>query len=205
MLSDFISHSHTDALSDENFEKWHCGIPYYGFWAILIEKPEYLALISQAQTHFQNFFLPGYSRQAHITLNACGLMSEAHFSEAALDKQIRIVKEMKLSAFEISLSHIDSFTTAAYVNISDSSHSLYKINEALSLISNDSKPTTYQPHITLGLYREKFKSKFVAEEIMNFGRIEMPSLLVSEIQFCRYQTSNIQGPIEVMKTIKLGL
>jgi hypothetical protein len=86
MLDDFLS----------NFEEWHLGIPYYGFWAIVIEQPEYLSLISKAQNHLQHFFLPNYSRQAHITLNVCGLMSEDHFSNAALDDQISIIEEMKL-------------------------------------------------------------------------------------------------------------
>jgi 2'-5' RNA ligase len=203
MLDDFLSHTHTDALCDKNFEEWHLGIPYYGFWAIVIEQPEYLSLISRAQHHLQNFFLPNYSRQAHITLNACGLMSEDHFPDVDLADQISIIEKMKLSAFEISLSHIDSFTTAAYLNVSDTGRSLCKINEALSLISNDSTPTIYQPHITLGLYREKFESNFVAREIMKFRRVEMPSLLVKEVHFCRYETSNIQGPIEVVKSIKL--
>ena len=203
MLDDFLSHTHTDALCDKNFEEWHLGIPYYGFWAILIDQPEYLSLISKAQNHLQHFFLPNYSRQAHITLNACGLMSEDHFSNVDLANQISNIEEMKLSAFEVSLSHIDSFTTAAYLSVSDTCRSLCKINQALSLIAHDSTPTIYQPHITLGLYREKFESKCVAKEIRKFGRVELPSMLVKEVHFCRYETSNIQGPIEVLKSIKL--
>ncbi|MFT6030400.1 MAG: 2'-5' RNA ligase [Oleiphilaceae bacterium] len=203
MLDDFLSNTHTDALCDKNFEEWHLGIPYYGFWAIVIEQPEYLSLISKAQNHLQHFFLPNYSRQAHITLNVCGLMSEDHFSNAALDDQISIIEEMKLSVFEVSLSHIDSFTTAAYLHISDASDTLCKINQTLSVISHNSTPTIYQPHITLGLYREKFESKCVVEEIMKFGRVEIPSMIAKEVHFCRYETSNIQGPIEVLKRIKL--
>jgi len=202
MLDYFLTHTHTDALCDKNFEDWHLGIPYYGFWAILIEDPTYISLIAKAQTHLQNFFLPNYSRQAHITLNACGLMSEEHFSEAALINQISSIEEMKLSAFDISLSHIDSFTTAAYFKVLDACHSLYKINKALSLVASDSNPSSYQPHITLGLYREKFESKFVAEEIMKFEQVKTSPYSIKEVQFCRYETSNIQGKIEVIKRIK---
>lgn len=205
MLSNFLSHSHTEALVDKNFEEWHRGIPYFGFWAIMIEQPEALALISKAQEHLQHFFLPHYSRQPHITLNACGLMSPDHFSQTKLDLQISMLKAMSLKPFEISLSHIDSFTTAAYLKVSDSNRSLSKINEALSTISSDSKPAFYQPHITLGLYRKKYESKFVAEKIMKLGQIKPQALLVSEVQFCRYETANIQGPIEIIKAIKLEL
>jgi len=203
MLDDFLSHSHTDALCDKNFKEWHMGIPYYGFWAIMIERPEHLSLISKVQSHLQHFFLPGYSRQAHITLNACGLMSERHFSKADLDKQVSIIEAMNLSPFEVSISHIDSFTTAAYLNISDVSLSLSKINVALNQISCDSEPTSFEPHITLGLYREKFESKKVAKEIMKFELFETPPILVSEVHFCRYETANIQGQINLVKRIRL--
>jgi len=205
MLSNFLSHSHTEALVDKNFKEWHRGIPYFGFWAVMIEQAEALSLIAKAQEHLQDFFLPHYSRQPHITLNACGLMSPDHFSQTKLDQQISMLEAMSLKPFEISLSHIDSFTTAAYLKASDSNRSLSKINEALSTISSDSKPAFYQAHITLGLYREKYESKLIAEEIIKFGRFPAQAIFVKEVQFCRYETANIQGPIEIVKTIKLAL
>ena len=203
MLHNFLSHTYTDALCDRDFKEWHGGIPFYGFWAILIDQPEYLSVFSKAQNHLQGFFLPGYARQAHITLNACGLISETHFSKDALIKQISALKEMHLSPFDIAASHLDSFTTAAYLSISDETGTLCKIHNTLSDISNDSRPDSFQAHITLGLYRDKFESATVAEEIIKFGDIHISPLLIREIQFCRYQTSNIQGPIEVVKRIQL--
>jgi 2'-5' RNA ligase len=202
MLENFLSNTHTDALIDKDFKEWHLGIPYYGFWAIVIEKQDYLARISQAQKYLQQFFLPGYARQPHITLHACGLMSEAYFSNSLLNEQIELFKSLNISDFEILLGHIDSFTTAPFFHINDASHTLRKINAAFSHISSDSKPDCYQPHITLGLYREKFKSKLVANEIKKFNQVESLPFQVSEIHFCRYETANIQGPIEIIKRIK---
>lgn len=204
MLSNFLSHSYTDALIDKNFAEWHLGIPYYGFWAIMIEAPEHLNLIAKAQHHLQNFFLPNYSRQAHITLNACGLMSERFFSKHDLDKQIRAIESMNLSPFNISLSHIDSFTTAAYINISDNCNSLNKLNQVLSNTANDSNPIRYEPHITLGLYRKKFATKMVSEKIQQFEAFTLPAITIREIQFCRYETAFIQGPVEIMERIQFS-
>ena len=204
MLRNFLSYSYTDALIDKNFEEWHQGIPYYGFWAIMIEVPEHLNLITRAQNHLQDFFLPNYSRQAHITLNACGLMSEKFFSKAVLAKQIHAIKSMKLSPFEISLSHIDSFTTAAYIKISDSGNSLNKLNRILGDIATDSKPISYEPHITLGLYRNKFDTKMVSGIINQFETFKLPAITIKEIQFCRYETAHIQGPIEVMERVQFS-
>ena len=130
-------------------------------------------------------------------------MSEAFFSAEDLDKQTSTIEKMKLSAFEIKLSHIDSFSTAAYLNVLDTSKTLHTVNKALNQIVSDSTPAKYTPHITLGLYREKFEFKHVAEEIRKFEPFDELQFKVTKIQFCRYETSNIQGPIEVIKEIIL--
>tara|TARA_R110001599_G_scaffold302362_1_gene508029 strand:- start:7345 stop:7956 length:612 start_codon:yes stop_codon:yes gene_type:complete len=202
MLEEFLSHKYTTASCDRDFKEWHRGIPYYGFWAILVDCPKLLSKVSKAQTQLQPFFLPGYTRQAHITLNACGLLSETHFSQAKLDQQINILEDLSLSPFDISLGHIDSFSTAAYHSVFDTSKTLHKINKALNQIVSDSIPDKYTPHITLGLYRKKFECKHLAEEILKLERLDELRFKVSKIQFCRYATSNIQGPIEVIKELK---
>jgi 2'-5' RNA ligase len=202
MLEEFLSHKHTTASCDRDFKEWHLGIPYYGFWAILVDNPKLLSVVSKAQTQLQPFFLPSYRRQAHITLNACGLLSETHFSQSKLDQQINNLKILNLSPFELSLGHIDSFSTSAYLSVFDTSKILHKINKALNQIVSDSTPAKYTPHITLGLYRDKFECKHVSEEILKFKTFDELRFKVTKIQFCRYQTANIQGPIEVIKEIK---
>lgn len=203
MFEEFLSHKYTTASCDRNFKEWHLGIPYYGFWAILIDNPKLLSVISKAQVQLQPFFLPSYNRQAHITLSACGLLSGTYFSQAKLDQQIKTIETLNLPPFEISLGHIDSFSTAAYLSVLDTSKTLHKVNRALNHIVNDSTPAKYTPHITLGLYREKFECKHVAEEIRKFEHFDELRFKVTKIQFCRYETSNIQGPIEVIKEIML--
>lgn len=203
MLKEFLSHKHTTASCDRDFKEWHLGIPNYGFWAILVDSPKLLSVVSEAQTQLQPFFLPGYTRQAHITLNACGLLSKTHFSQAKLEQQINTLEDLNLSPFDISLDHINSFSTAAYISVFDTSKTLHKINKALDQIVSDSTPDNYTPHITLGLYREKFECKHVAEEILKLEPFDELRFKVSKIQFCRYETSNIQGPIEVIKELEL--
>ena len=75
MLNDFLALPYTEAICDKNFAEWHQGIPYYGFWAIIVDHPEHLALINRAQDHLKEFFLSRYLRQPHITLSACGLLT----------------------------------------------------------------------------------------------------------------------------------
>jgi len=204
MLADFLSHSHTTALCDRNFKEWHEGIPYYGFWAVLIDSSDLMQRVLEAQSHLQHFFLPDYKRQAHITLNACGLMTDTRFSNSLLDRQITALKQLTLSPFNLSVTHIDSFSTAAYLAIEDQGQVLHKINTALSDIASDSKPSIYKPHITLGLYREAFQTEKVAQKIIQFNNFKPINITIGELQFCRYKTSSIQGQIEVIKKIKLA-
>lgn len=203
MLENFLSCSHTKALCDKDFTEWHRGIPYYGFWAIMIDQADCQSYVSHAQSYLSHFLLPGYQRQAHITLNACGLIAETHFSKAHLQKQMDQLHQLDLSPFTLSLKHIDSFSTAPYLSIYDKHESLSKLHLQLSEVACDSKPKYYQPHITLGLYRDAFRSKDVANHIALFAHEKNIDIKVKAIQFCRYRTNQVQGPIEVIKNINL--
>lgn len=203
MLEEFLSHTHTTKLCDRNFTEWHKGISHYGFWAVLIDSINCLQRVSAVQSHLSEFFLPAYKRQAHITLNSCGLMADTHFAPSKLDQQISALNHLKASPFDILVTNIDSFSTAAYLEVEDINLSLQKIHTALSTIACDSPPLSYQPHITLGLYREEFKTEVLTKKIMQFAKNDPIALRVNEVQFCRYETSSIQGPIEVIKRIPL--
>lgn len=202
-LSDFISQTKTDALVDENFSDWHRGIPFYGFWAIIIRNKQWLTFIQETQAELSHYFLPGYARQAHITLNACGLLDERHFSKAKLEAQCAALDKKVLSHFPISLGSVNSFSTAAYISIADPQGHLDQINTVLQKIATDSAPLKYTAHLTLGLYRDHFNTRELASKLSRITVPTLPPIQVTEIQFCKYQTQSIQGKIQALFSMPL--
>lgn len=203
MYKEFLSQLYTDKLCDKDFREWHRGIAYYGFWAVLIEDKQWGSHIVKIQDYLKDYFLPDYARQAHITLNTCGLLSDNFFSKALLDQQVQAIKCSAIKPFEICAQELNSFSTAAYLNVSSSNQSLEKLNTLLQNICSDSPAFSYLPHITLGLYRDHFSTQKLVQKFSEIDDNKLPNINIKAIQFCRYQTSKVQGPIEVIKNITL--
>lgn len=201
--SDFLAHESTFAASDQYLNDWHQGIPWYGFWAVLVDDIEWLAALRAAHQHLQAYLLPGYARQAHITISASGLLHPAYFSSPHYNQQKRRLKANKPSTFSVQAMHLDSFLSAPYLAIDDSDGHLLSLRSLLGCIKADDEPLKYCPHITLGLYHRSIPCTDMIRQFQAFSLPQLPSLNVTEIAFCRYKTSQLQGPFEVMERFSL--
>lgn len=199
MYSEFLSHHTTHAACDKNLKHWHQGIPGYGFWAILVTDTHWLETLNAAQKHLQALLLPGYARQAHITVSASGLLDERHFSEQHYREQKQNLLANLPARFAVGAGHLNSFTAAPYLAIEDNGQHLLSLRSMLGIVRADDEPETYHPHITLGLYHQAFPSTHVVEQLKQFAFPILPQLVISEIAFCRYQTHKLQGPIDVLE------
>jgi 2'-5' RNA ligase len=185
-----------------DFFEWHQGIPYYGFWAIEITHPDCLHRIAHCKQLLADKLHPLYSRQAHITLSASGLLSSEHFSNELLLQQIKTLKEAKPISFSLSLTEPNTFTTAAYLAIQDPTNSLTKIRDLLQSISPAEDPDNYIPHATLGFYNHTYR---ISDLLIQFSQEDFPplELPVTSIVFARYNTHEIQGRYQVLHRISL--
>ena len=207
MLNAFLQTKRTIKQNKNEFIGWNQGISHYGFWAIEIDDSDWLHYIEKAQAHLQGFAFPNYKRAPHITLTACGLMAESHFSKLHLTKQIEAIKQLDIPPFEISLGDLSSFTTAMYFAITDESNSLTGIRTKLNSIAADHPSENYHPHITLGLYRDNFKTHDVVKCITEFQQrhpIKLKPIQVSSLIFSQYETEVLQGPFEILHRIALN-
>jgi len=205
-MDNFLKSLTTYKQCGQEFTDWHKGISHYGFWAVEIHDPNWLSVIKSAQSYLQQYSYPNYLRAPHITISACGLIDEHHFSTVQLNQQVEALQKLSISPFKLTLGPLDSFTSAMYLGIEDHNDSLYKIREHLNAITADHPTEIFYPHITLGLYRENFKTSEVAKTIQNF-RLKAPQNLtaidVKELVFCRYETKVLQGPFKIERRIKL--
>lgn len=203
MYSEFLSHVSTYAAYDKTLNDWHQGIPWYGFWAIMVTDRHWLKALHDAQQHLKQQLRPGYARQLHITVSASGLMHKDHFSEQHYQQQKQSLLANLPAAFTVSADRLNSFAAAPYLAINDKCQHLLSLRSLLGKVKADDEPEIYHPHITLGFYSEVFICDEIANRLRQFSVPTLPDLRVSDIAFCRYQTTQLQGEIEILERIAL--
>jgi hypothetical protein len=88
--------------------------------------------------------------------------------------------------------------------IEDSTGALKQIRDCLMMISKEDTPVEYQPHITLGFYRDAFNTAVIADCLAGFKYEPIKPMLVTELFFCVYETKEIQGRFRIMKRVRLN-
>jgi len=203
MYANFLSSPRTVPCIDRDFFEWHNGISQYGFWTVVVNDSDWIELCDTARAHIEKFVHPDYQRSPHITITACGLLDQNHFSTEHLKRQWRVLNEMRILPFYLEIASLNSFTTAPCFMIEDSTGALKQIRDRLMVISEEDAPVHYQPHITLGLYRDAFNTTDVADCLAEFKYTSIKPLLVTELAFCVYETKEIQGQFRIKKRVKL--
>lgn len=203
IYKNFLLTPQTVPCLDRDFVEWHNGISHYGFWAVVIDDPDWIALWSMARTHIKRFINPDYQRAPHITIIACGLLDQNHFSTEQLDRQRRVLNKTKIPPFYLKAGSLNSFTTAPCIMIEDPTGTLMQIRCLLTAISEEDMPVQYQPHITLGFYQDVFSAVEIADWLARFNFAPVRPILVTELAFCVYETKEIQGRFRTMERIKL--
>ncbi|HBT96781.1 MAG TPA: hypothetical protein DEB25_03630, partial [Desulfobulbaceae bacterium] len=187
-----------------DFHQWHRGIAYYGFWCLMIDNPGWQQAVAQAQAHLSSFLHSGYRRQPHLTLFPCGLLDARFFSDEMLTRQADALATARLSPLRLELpGHLDSFTTAPHLPVTDHDGGLAKIRATLTAVSPEDSPTArYHPHITLGFYRDAFAIDRIAAHLHAF-RVPPLSWTARSVCFCRFATANTQGPLEILARLEI--
>ena len=72
------------------------------------------------------------------------------------------------------------------------------------MISAEDTPVRYQPHITLGLYRDVFSTVEVADRLAGFTCEPVEPMLATELSFCVYETKEVQGRFDIIERVKLN-
>ncbi len=200
----FLSSPVTIPCMDRDFYEWHNGILSYGFWAVVVNNPKWVGLYEEARAHIKQFVHTGYRRSPHITIAACGLLDKNYFSSEKFNRQWKMLNDIKIPPFYLRTGLLQSFLTAPYLAIEDSSETLKQIHERLMVISEEDASVQYQPHITLGFYRDAFDVSEVIDCLAKFKYASIKPLLVTELIFCAYKTREIQGQFKIVKRLPLN-
>ena len=201
-MLDSCSHfQFTQSNCSADFQDWHQGIKEFGLWCIEITDSSWLEYIAECQVKFKHRLLPNYQRQPHITLCASGLLAEGYFCQQKLAQQKKQLTQ-GCKSFEIAICGADSFSTAPFLAF-ENHHHLKKLNRLLAAISEDSPPDFYTPHITLGLYDDRYPVQDIITELQQLLPPPAQPMTVDTISFASYQTQDIQGPMTIKDKVAL--
>lgn len=198
---------HTLAVSLEDWPQWHRGIRQYAVWCLPVNDPQWLAFIDQAQTLLSPWLHPGYARQPHITLFAAGLVDKNHYSADMQAAQIQSLELYSLSPVLLTASCLSTFATAPWLGIEDVNNQLESLRSLISKgVAEDSPAQQYQPHITLGFYRDSYPLADLTQRFEQLQQLaaKLPTLEITELHLCYYNTQEIQGPLLIQHAITLN-
>ncbi|MCH7339903.1 2'-5' RNA ligase family protein [Acinetobacter higginsii] len=197
------------ATEMRDYPEWHLGRSDYGLWYIEIDQPELIQYLDEIQAQFSGLLLPAQQRQYHITLFVCGFLQPAvkqyddDFQIQQLQQQIKLIEALQLKPFELEITHIDSFSSALFLQIKDQQGVLTQIRQQFAYVSEEIAALEYCPHITLGLYGEAWPSDRVLQRIQQLPPRTI-KIQVKKLTFGYYKAQILQGLLYPYQQIELG-
>lgn len=201
----------TQLISTEmrDYPEWHLGRSDYALWYIEVDQPELIQYLDKIQTRFSDLLLPKQQRQYHITLFVCGFLQPAakqyndDFQIQQLQQQIKLLEALQLTAFQLEITQIDSFSSALFLQVTDRAGILAQIRQQFAQVSAEIAAPEYCPHITLGLYREAWPSDRVLQRIQQLP-LKSIKIQVKKLTFGYYKAQILQGLLYPYQQIELG-
>jgi len=193
-------HSHTIAAHHGDYPDWHRGRSTYAVWAIDAEQPEVLAHMATCQQGLTPLLLPGYGRQPHITVAACGFPASTpdhddDFCPAHLEAQIQALSRNRCGLLTVALGPARTFLAAPYLSLQTGEQDIHHLRQ--QLIAAHPEPghnPDYRPHLTLGLYGQNHP---LAEVDARLAALPAASvhLEITHLSLMSYQARAIGGPL----------
>ncbi len=201
-LASFRRDGHTLANSDRDFVEWHQGRPRYYCWVILVDAPDWSGAVSRAANALSPWLVPGYQRPPHVTILPGG------FPGSRIDAEALSAAMRQIQPFSLHLGGLGSFTSSPCFEVGDPADALLRMRRLLRPILCDSASRVgdedYQPHMTVGLYSERFSTEEITRRIVAFENGPVNPVEVGGISLCCYDTRSIKGPLNEVAAISLG-
>ncbi|MBB1520067.1 2'-5' RNA ligase family protein [Aquipseudomonas guryensis] len=204
------SPTHTQICELRDYPEWHCGRKRYGLWAIPVGCPAVLARMQAARELLGDWLHPGYLRQAHITLFVCGFEAlqrryDDDFCSDQLQRQREDLQRLPLAPFELQIGRLDSFSSAAFLQVDDPQRRLQPLRDCLTGHAEEIRQSPYLPHLTLGLYRQSISAQAWRERAAALSQPQPLHFTVHELHYCTYQADQLFGPLRYDTCVPLAI
>ena len=202
-----MSFDFTIPSEHRDFVEWHRGRRHYAVWALDLDLPEINSVVEGSQCALQDLLLPGYRRQAHVTLGLCGFpctesRAADDYSLAAWREQLERLGGTSIASFSLEISAPHSFASAPYLTVRDTDGGLAALRRCLhpqTALADDD----YVPHLTLGLYRSAWPAAKVWQRLAQLD-VKPRELELSRVHLMFYESRVIGGPLSSAGYFDLG-
>lgn len=190
----------TVATIQKDFVDWRQGRSRYAVWAIDLDLPGLGAASARMRRHLDEYFLPQYDRQPHITLRICGFPGPCRgfdddYTPDLFKSQIGFLERSRLRPFSLSIGSPGSFPSAAYFSVGDDDGGIARVRQVLADDGPGEKNFPYLPHVTFGLYRGRFPMAEVQRRMRSFPGPVATQVTVGSLVLMSYQAAVIGGPL----------
>ena len=189
-----------------DYPEWHHGRTRYGVWIAPVEDDALLAYLQAARAALADLLHPVTERQPHLTVFVCGFHGAGErnddFPEHRLERQIDLLAGEGGESCILPLLAPDSFASAAFVPVGDPQGHLDRWRRLLQQGSAEIRQSSYVPHITLGLYRQRVPAGELRRRLAALPVPRM-SLHVDELRYVTYRANEHQGALTELHRVLL--
>ena len=205
---EFLSRGHTLPTERRDYSEWRRGRREYAVWVICVKNRDVQARLDAAKARMAGLLLDPYQRQAHVTLWVCGFLTPTRrspddYSLEAVERSLRELEKVGPAQFDLEIGGLNSFAAAPFLEVRDSSGSLDEIRRVLAREGLDSQDGEYVPHVTVGLYSDRFDTKAVSDRISSLDAGPLITHRVTEIGLATYAADEIGGPLSMRHVVRL--
>ena len=190
----------TVATIQKDFVDWRRGRSRYAVWAIDLDLPSLGAACARMRRHLDDYLLPQYRRQPHITLRICGFPGpnrgfDDDYTPELFTAQIEFLERARIRPFSLGIGSPGSFPSAAYFSVRDDDGGIARVRQALADDGPGEKNFPYLPHVTFGLYRGRFPMAEVLRRMRSCPGPVTTQVTVGALVLMTYQAAVIGGPL----------
>lgn len=212
--SNFQSAAHTLGPTPGERERWHAGRQRYAVWVARVRTGAILERVKTVQSVLEPWIAPVAADQLHITVFVCGFPSPGgalgdDVEPAALFTQAHALAKAVPARFELSVGAANSFTSAAFLQVRDTSGSLALIRQQLAASlsqwgKQEVRFAPYMPHLTVGTYHADFPVGPIAKALHPLRTLGNLPCRLDALELVDYATNAWDAPFRTLQRVVFG-
>lgn len=200
--------AHTLVADDRDPVVWRRGRSRFGVWVIEADTAPVRARLQRAQAHLGDMLWPS-PRQPHITVAVGGFLCDEavhddDWAPAQLAAQQAALQALALRPFTLQIGRLDSFDSAAFLQVADPQGGLTQLRQALVGSHHEYRDTSYCAHLTVGLYRRAVAKAGLTAQLHAFEAGPALNLPVTAVHWVSYAADALGSLLRIEHSHLLG-
>lgn len=201
---------YTVVMNNRDYSEWHKNREHYAVWVIDFDEEAILDEIDRARHFFKDMLLTPFKRQPHISLFVSGFWADVTVHDDDYPSNLQqahreSLAQSRLKPFDIQIGGINSFASALYFDVLDSTSGITQVREILAKAMPELRWAPYIPHITIGLYKDTISTQAVIDRINSYQHLPVMHKNVRDIKLITYRSDELIGPLTTRYTHILSI